>query len=102
MIKRAVRWGSMAGFWGDNRFPSGLERVGRRCSGLGAPGQLPVEERHEQYDGGDADEDERHVVQPGVADASVEDDAGDRRRGDRPEVAEGPREARGGPETFRR
>src|SRR5580704_15612821 len=75
---------------------------GGAAQGLGPPGQLAVKERQEQYGGGDADEDERHVVQPGVADAGVEDDAGDRRRGDRPDVAEGPREARGGPETFRR
>ena len=92
----------MAGFWGDIGFPFVPGGVGWRCSGLGAPGQLSVEEGQEQHGGGDADEDERHVVQPGIADAGAEDDAGDRRRGDRPDVAEGPREARGGAETFRR
>ena len=53
-------------------------------------GQVAVEDGHQENYGADPNQDQRNMPEAGVIYATAEDDAGDGRRGDRADIAEGP------------
>src|SRR4029077_14229742 len=55
-------------------------------------GPVPVADGHQEEYGAAHREDQRNMPEAGVIHATAEDDAGDGRRGDRADIAEGPQQ----------